>query len=328
MHLERIHTIAIDKGNRERELTSLFLAKAVGDGPSLLIDDGHESYPIPRKSCELGFNILLQRVEGLYKDVPDVLELLSSFIGRAIVDEVLPPNFINNVDLLQTDMGYAVINHVKHLLSGPRHTEQLLNVWGANSSKSIDSMKKAIKNIIREYLISRELDEALTAIQELNIPMFHHEIIKQLIPSVADYYVAKDLQQTNNNNNKDDDNEIIINKFNIPKEIYDKAIQIQLAIDLISTALEHNIMSIEQINGGFKRLRERMDDYKLDSPLIEKYFICISAQFNDIIANLENEKQYQLEQEQKELNTYNTYNTFIGGPKDKQIDDEIRKITK
>lgn len=307
--VKRIVSIAFDKGNRERELTSLFLAKAVGDNTINNNDD--EDYPIPRKNCQLGFNILLQRVEGLYKDVPDVLELLSSFIGRAIVDEVLPPNFINNVDLLQTDMGYAVINHVKHLLSGPRHSEQLLNVWGANSSKSIDSMKKAIKNIIKEYLISRELDEALTAIQELNIPMFHHEIIKQLIPAVADYYVAKDLQQqqpqqsTINNNN------------NIPKEIADKAIQIQLAIDLISTALEHNIMSIEQINGGFKRLRERMEDYKLDSPLIEKYYQCISNQFNDIITNIETE--------QKESSNNNN-NTFVGGAKDKEIDDEVRKI--
>ncbi len=64
----------------------------------------------------MGFIILFQRVEGLYKDVPDVLELLSLFIGRAIVDEVLPPNFIDNQHyLLETDMGYTVINHVKHL---------------------------------------------------------------------------------------------------------------------------------------------------------------------------------------------------------------------
>ena len=317
--VKRIISIAFDKGNRERELTSLFLAKSVGDGDNC-------DYPIPRKNCELGFIILLQRVEGLYKDVPDILELLSSFIGRAIIDEVLPPNFINNVDLLQTDMGYAVINHVKHLLSGPRHSDQLLNVWGANNSKSIESMKKAIKNIIREYLISRELDEALTAIQELNIPMFHHEIIKQLIPAVADYYVAKDLQiNQQNNNNNNNETKIDYKKLNIPKEINDKAIQIQLAIDLISTALQHNIMAIEQINGGFKRLRERMDDYKLDSPLITKYYQCIFDQFKDII----NEQQEEEEKKESDNNNNNNNNnsTFIGGAKNREIDDEIKQIT-
>jgi len=307
--VKRIISIAFDKGNRERELTSLFLAKCVGDGDN-------DDYPIPRKNCELGFIILLQRVEGLYKDVPDVLELLSSFIGRAIIDEVLPPSFVNNVDLLQTDMGYAVINHVKHLLSGPRHSDQLLNVWGANSSKSIESMKKAIKNIIKEYLISRELDEALTAIQELNIPMFHHEIIKQLIPAVADYYVAKDLLQ------QQPSNTITIKKLNIPKEITDKAIQIQLAVDLISTALEHNIMAIEQVNGGFKRLRERMDDYKLDSPLIAKYYQCIVDQFKDLINNNNNDNQ----QEEKKENNDNNKSTFVGGAKNREIDDEIKQI--
>merc|ERR1712130_17996 len=257
------------------------------------VGDG-DDYPIPRQNCELGFIILLQRVEGLYKDVPDVLELLSSFIGRAIVDEVLPPNFVENVDLLQTDMGYAVINHVKHLLQGPKHQidDQLANVWGCNSSKSIASIKQSIKNIISEYLISRELDEALTAIQELNIPMFHHEIIKQLIPAVADYYVAKDLlleqpQKINTN-------------LNIPKECKDKAVQIQLAIDLISTALEHNIMAVEQINGGFKRLRGRMEDYRLDSPLIDKFYHCIASQFLDIINLHKKEEEEEKEPKKNE----------------------------
>ena len=35
-----------------------------------------DKYPIPRASCSLGFLILLQRVEDLFCDVPDVLELL------------------------------------------------------------------------------------------------------------------------------------------------------------------------------------------------------------------------------------------------------------
>eukprot|EP00484_Ammonia_sp_Unknown_P028600 CAMPEP_0197037724 /NCGR_PEP_ID=MMETSP1384-20130603/14858_1 /TAXON_ID=29189 /ORGANISM="Ammonia sp." /LENGTH=807 /DNA_ID=CAMNT_0042468071 /DNA_START=23 /DNA_END=2446 /DNA_ORIENTATION=- len=282
--VKRIISTAFDKGNRERELTSQFLARAVGD--SVLDID----YPIPRKNAELGFIILLQRVEGLYKDVPDVLELLSSFIGRCVVDEVLPPNFLEHVDLLQTDMGYAVINHVKHLLSGShaRYTDKMLNVWGANSSKSIDSMKKAIQTIIKEYLISRELDEALTAIQELNIPMFHHEIIKQLIPAVADYYVAKDIQQQTATQSsqkyaKSQSKEVIVQELNIPNEIADKAIQIQLAVDLVQTALQHNIMSAQQIDGGFKRLRERLDDYKLDSPLITKYYQCIADQFKHVL---------------------------------------------
>ena len=292
------------------------MARAVGDHN--VVD-----YPIPRKNCELGFIILLQRVEGLYKDVPDVLELLSSFIGRAIVDEVLAPSFLDHVETLQTDMGYAVINHVKHLLAGPQHKvdDLLLNVWGTNSSKSIASMKSAIKLIISEYLISRELDEALTAIQELNIPMFHHEIVKQLIPSVTDYYVAKDLLVESSNAQTMSAAEM--ERLNIPKELYGKAMQIELAIDLISTALEHNIMAIEQIRAGFKRLRERMDDYKLDCPLIDKYYDCIAAQFAKVLDS--DTKQSEIEQKDEKTESMSQQKK-VGGARGRQIDEEIKEI--
>jgi len=190
-----------------------------------------------------------------------------------------------------------------------------LNVWGTNSNKSIASMKGAIKLIISEYLISRELDEALTAIQELNIPMFHHEIIKQLIPLVADYYVAKDLVV---DTTKDNMSAADLKRLAIPKEINGKAMQIQLAVDLISTALEHNIMAIAQVRGGFKRLRERMDDYKLDCPLFDKYYDCIAAQFANIINSTtqRNEEHKEQEFEIKKL----------GGARDRKIDAEIEGI--
>jgi len=322
--VKRIVSTALDHGNRERELTSQFLARAVGDGDN-------EDYPIPRQNCELGFIILLQRVEGLYKDVPDVLELLSSFIGRAIVDEVLAPAFLDHVTLLETDMGFAVIHHVKYMLSGPRHNDQLLNVWGANDQKSVASMKEAIRGIIREYLVSRELDEALTAIQELNVPMFHHEIIKQLVPAVADFYTAKGLQSDSADQSaaKKAEADVVLKDLRIPQEIADKAVQIQLAVDLISTALEHNIMSHKQIKGGFKRLRDRMDDFKLDSPLIVKYYDCIAAQFKAVIAENEDEGKEQKEEdggdhEVKQPVAAKPVGRVCGGLQERAVDDLVR----
>eukprot|EP00483_Globobulimina_turgida_P000606 UN00606 len=145
--------------------------------------------------------------------------------------------------------------------------------------------------------------------------MFHHEIIKQLIPAVADYYIAKDLIVDGDG---DDDNEKVSKLLNIPMEIQDKAVQIQLAIDLISTALEHNIMAVEQVSGGFKRLRLRMDDYKLDCPLITKYYDCIAQQFRRIV-------EPDCEERKEEMMVRNA-NTFVGGAKEKEIDDGIKEI--
>ena len=39
-------------------------------------------------------------------------------------------------------------------------------MWRANTSRSIQSIKLRIERILREYLIIRELDEALTAIRD------------------------------------------------------------------------------------------------------------------------------------------------------------------
>ena len=101
-------------------------------------------------------------------------------------------------------------------------------------------------------------------------------LVKQLVPAVADYCVAKDLQL------QDAEDKAQV-RVAVPAEIADKAVQVQLAVDLITTALEHNIMARQQVRGGFKRLRERMSDYQLDSPLIQVYYATISKQFQHII---------------------------------------------
>ena len=254
---------AFDHGNRERELASQFLVRAVGDNT--------KKYPIPRKNAELGFVYLLESVDELHKDVPNILEILSSFIARGIVDEVLPPSFLHKVDCSDDDnMRCSVINHAKYLLSGPqcKVNDALGNIWKASVFESVASIKRAIGGIIREYLVSRELSEALMCIQELDVPMFHHEIVKQLVLSAADYYDVY-------HDNHFDDDQIKHSLHNI--------VQIRLAIDLISTALQHNIMAVQQIKIGFERLTERLDDYKLDCPLIHKYYRCILAPFQEKI---------------------------------------------
>ncbi len=44
-----------------------------------------------------GFTRLLSSADDLLLDVPDALHLLSLFLGRAVVDELLPPAFLTQV---------------------------------------------------------------------------------------------------------------------------------------------------------------------------------------------------------------------------------------
>lgn len=107
---------AMDHSAHQREVTSRFLAQLAGDGMS-------------RDEIAKGFNILLERVEDIYLDVPEVLKLLSAFVARAVVDEVLPPAFLLRADLAANDMGFQVIEQAQVLLNQEKAGMRLANVW-------------------------------------------------------------------------------------------------------------------------------------------------------------------------------------------------------
>ena len=119
VHYEVIKAIlrsALDRNNRQRELTSRFLAYTA---QSLF------SQP----SIEKAFSVLLERVEDLYLDVPDILHLLSVFIARAVVDEALSPSFLSRVDVDERDLGAQVLRQVGRLLEGEGKWERMERCW-------------------------------------------------------------------------------------------------------------------------------------------------------------------------------------------------------
>ena len=46
---------------------------------------------------QMGMTRLLVATDDLLLDCPDAVRLLSLFLGRAIVDEILPPSFLTQV---------------------------------------------------------------------------------------------------------------------------------------------------------------------------------------------------------------------------------------
>ena len=66
----------------------------------------------------LGFTRLLASVEDLALDFPDAAHTLSLFLGRAVVDEALPPSFLAAVlaSLRYDSLGVAVVHATGALL--------------------------------------------------------------------------------------------------------------------------------------------------------------------------------------------------------------------
>ena len=119
VHYEVIKAIlrsALDRNNRQRELTSRFLAYTA-----------QSLFSAP--SIEKAFSVLLERVEDVWLDVPDILHLLSVFIARAVVDECLSPSFLARVDVDERDLGAQVLRQVNRLLEGDGRWERMERCW-------------------------------------------------------------------------------------------------------------------------------------------------------------------------------------------------------
>lgn len=105
---------ALDRTNESRKLASEFLA---------------QTNVVKQTAIARAFTILLGRVEDLYLDVPNILQLLSLFLARAISDEALGPSFINRVDVYEFDQGYQVVKQADKLLNSKNALDLLDRAW-------------------------------------------------------------------------------------------------------------------------------------------------------------------------------------------------------
>lgn len=215
--------ISMDRHNRERELVSRLLAVA----------------PLAPSEIQKAFEQLLDRVDDLVADYPQILQHLSCFLARAVVDECIEPAFLIRIDLKQSDLGLQVIGHAQYLLAKKHSAARIARIWGASSScNSIAELKQAIHVLIDEYFEAQDLDEAIQCIDDLNVPHYHHEVVKMLFK----YGVDK--------------GEGHLEKISV----------------LLSKAAQKNVMGLRQISKGFDRIYFSLEDLQVDVPQAQALF--------------------------------------------------------
>ena len=102
---------------------------------------------------------------------------MASFLARAVVDEVLPPAFMS--DQNNNRPGDLVVEKALTLLSREHCTARLEKVWGPGDGRPVEDLKKDMDQLLQEYLLSCELDEAARCVKELEAAHFHHELVKR-----------------------------------------------------------------------------------------------------------------------------------------------------
>lgn len=213
--------LALDRKDREREMVSVLLASLT---PSVIAPD----------QMALGFTRILAGADDLALDIPDAARLLTLFLGRAIVDEALPPKFLAEVvpTLPANGLGLGVVQATGGMLSARHAAERFARAWhrqDATVSGDARVLSESIADLIKEYFASEDEAEAARCIRDLDCPHFHHELVYQIcIASLDD--PSKD----------------------------------KCALLLLQHLAETGEITQTQLAKGFRRLNESVEDLKLD----------------------------------------------------------------
>lgn len=168
--------------------------------------------------------------------------MLAIFCARAIVDEILPPSFLEDqfINRYAPEIAAEAIKK----LSINHGTARMEKAWGPGDGRPVEELKVAIDQLTKEYLLSRDLEEAARCVRELNVPMFHHEVVKRAI--------------TNALEEGGDENATAM-------------------ASLFAFLVTQEIVSSEQINKGFERFRDVLPDVALDIPNAASLFQTVAA---------------------------------------------------
>lgn len=161
-------TRAMDKHDREREMTSMLLSALYSEviAPDQMLK---------------GFGSLVDALDDLTLDVPDALDLASTFIARAVVDDVLPPSFVTRMPEAPGTTLTELRNKCEVHLGARHAAERLLRCWGSGAGLGHEETKDAMRKVLEEYLDSHDGAEAERCLGQLAVPFFHHELVKQAL---------------------------------------------------------------------------------------------------------------------------------------------------
>ena len=213
--------IGLERKDRERELVCQLLSELYAN-------------PLPPAQVVLGFEALLARIDDLTIDNPSAPAHLSAFLVRAISDDVLSPAFVRGAlpQKLVSVGQAATLSHARAQLAASHFSSRRRNVWGRATDATVDSLKQGVVGVVREYLSSGDVGEALLSVRELDAPAFHHELVKRLVVLSLD----------------------------------GGAREHELARALTARACKEDVLSAEQLALGCHRAVEAEPDLRLDNP--------------------------------------------------------------
>lgn len=131
-----------------------------------------------------GYDLLLANLPDLILDTPEAPTLLGNFIARSVADDCIPPKYVtspDNVDQLN-EYALAALKRADALLSLKQGWAHLDNIWGkAGPLRPVKNITKQMILLLKEYISSRDFDEAARCLRAMEVPHYHHELVYEAI---------------------------------------------------------------------------------------------------------------------------------------------------
>jgi programmed cell death protein 4 len=231
--VKRLIIKSMDRTDRERELVSQVISA---------------SYPEPLNTNTIGkgFERLLESLDDLKLDVPDCGGKVATYLARAVVDEVLPPSFLT--DQTVRALGGDVVKQARLLLEREHASSRMHKCWGpAGSKQSIAEIKAEMDMLLKEFLLSRDLEEAGRCVRELDCALYHHELVKRGVKTAMDALnPSPDIVQS--------------------QSVQDMATLFKYLHSTVA------LLSSQQVARGVARTEEALDDFVCDCPRAREVF--------------------------------------------------------
>eukprot|EP00538_Stauroneis_constricta_P004676 CAMPEP_0119563286 /NCGR_PEP_ID=MMETSP1352-20130426/22912_1 /TAXON_ID=265584 /ORGANISM="Stauroneis constricta, Strain CCMP1120" /LENGTH=452 /DNA_ID=CAMNT_0007611841 /DNA_START=118 /DNA_END=1476 /DNA_ORIENTATION=- len=231
--IKKAISLSLDRNPRERELVSRLFTCL-------------HPQPMADEDMAKGFDILLDSMDDLMTDVPDAATMVANFVARAVVDEVLSPAYLSEQN--NSRPGDPVVEKAVSLLSREHCNARLERVWGPGDGRPVEELKVEMDQLLQEYLLSRELDEAARCVKELDCSHYMHELVKRGFK----YAMEED--------GKNEETQ------------HTKSAMDAMAV-LFGFLAKNAIISEQQVAKGVSRLHGTVDDLKLDVPAADKLLV-------------------------------------------------------
>ncbi|KAL3677499.1 hypothetical protein R1sor_027447 [Riccia sorocarpa] len=219
--VKKLISMAMDRHDRDKEMASVLISALYND---VVVPD----------QLAKGYLKLLESVDDLSLDIPDAVDVLALFVARAVVDDILPPAFLSKTAkvLPEGSEGLVVIQKAeKSYLLAPHHAEVVEKKWGGSTQTTVEEVKRKITDLLNEYVESGDRSEACRCIRELNVPFFHHEVVKKAVTLAMEKRSAEDK-----------------------------------ILSLLKECADEGLITSSQMSKGFSRLSDAVEDLALDIP--------------------------------------------------------------